>query len=82
MLDHKASWKSKSTKSYGEDVMKQFRLTLKRGLIGTTQRQRDAIRCLGLRRINHQVVVKDSPAMRGQIMSVQHLLEVKVEGQK
>ncbi|MGE0761812.1 MAG: 50S ribosomal protein L30 [Bdellovibrionales bacterium] len=60
-------------------MAKTFRVRLKRGLIGTTQRQRDAIRCLGLKRINDEKVVKDSPAMRGQIHNVQHLLEVSVE---
>ncbi len=60
-------------------MKKSFRLKLKRSLIGTTQRQKDAVRCLGLRKIRHEVVVQDSPAMRGQIMKVQHLLDVTVE---
>ncbi len=60
-------------------MAKAFRVRLKRGLIGTTQRQRDGIRCLGLKRINDEKVVKDSPAMRGQIARLQHLLEVSVE---
>lgn len=58
---------------------KSYRVKLKRSLIGTTQRQKDSARCLGLRRINHEVVVKDSPAMRGLIYNIQHLLEVKPE---
>ncbi len=60
-------------------MAKSFRVKLKKSLIGTTQKQRDAVRCLGLRKVNQEVVVKDSPAMRGQIFGVQHLLEVKVE---
>jgi large subunit ribosomal protein L30 len=60
-------------------MAKSFRVRLKRGLIGTTQKQRDAVRCLGLKRINDEVVVKDGPAMRGQIYHVQHLLDVTVE---
>ena len=39
--------------------MKSFKVTLKRGLIGTTQSQRDAVRCLGLRRINDSKMIKD-----------------------
>ena len=58
---------------------KTFKITLKRGLIGTTQRQRDAVRCLGLRRINDVKVIPDNPANRGQITMVQHLLDVVVE---
>ncbi len=56
---------------------KGFKITLKRGLIGTTRDQRDAVRCLGLRRINDSKVIPDNPANRGQIMKVQHLLEVE-----
>ena len=58
---------------------KGFKITLKRGLIGTTRDQRDAVRCLGLRRINDSKVITDNPANRGQISKVQHLLEVQVE---
>ncbi len=58
---------------------KGFKVTLKRGLIGTTRTQRDAVRCLGLRRINHSKVIKDNPANRGQIYKIQHLLDVQVE---
>ncbi len=60
-------------------MAKQFRVTLKRSLIGCTPGQKATIRCLGLRRIRHEVVVKDNPAMRGQIMKVQHLVAVKPE---
>lgn len=54
-----------------------FKVTLKRGLIGATSQQRDAIRCLGLRRIRDSKVIADNPANRGQIFKVQHLLEVE-----
>lgn len=60
-------------------MAKSFKVTLKRGLIGTTQDQRDAVRCLGLRRINDSKLIKDNPANRGQIYKVQHLVDVQVE---
>ncbi len=60
-------------------MAKQFRVTLKRSLIGCTKDQRETVRCIGLRRREQEVVVNDSPAMRGQIMKVQHLLDVKPE---
>ena len=60
-------------------MAKSFRVTLRRSIIGCTQSQRDTVRCLGLRRIRHAVVVADNPAMRGQIMKVQHLVDVQVE---
>ncbi len=60
-------------------MAKQFRVKLKRSLIGTTQTQRETARCLGLRTINKVVVIKDNPANRGQIFKIQHLLDVKPE---
>jgi large subunit ribosomal protein L30 len=60
-------------------MAKFFRVRLKRGRIGTTQRQRAGLDCLCLRKINDEIVVKDDPAMRGQIFHLQHLLEVSVE---
>lgn len=57
-------------------MAKSFRVKLKRSLIGCTQNQRDTVRCLGLRKINQEVIVADNPAVRGQIFKVQHLLEV------
>ena len=60
-------------------MAKTFKVTLKRGLIGTTQSQRDAVRCLGLRRINSSSVITDNPANRGQIYKVQHLVQVEVQ---
>lgn len=60
-------------------MAKQFRVKLKRSLIGTTQTQRETARCLGLRAVNKEVVIKDNPANRGQIFKIQHLLDVKPE---
>lgn len=60
-------------------MAKQFRVKLIKGLRGTTQQQREAVRCLGLKRLQSEVVVKDDPAMRGQIYKIQHLLQVTVE---
>ena len=37
------------------------------------------VRCLGLRKVGQVVALKDNPAVRGQIMTVQHLLDVTVE---
>lgn len=59
-------------------MAKSFKVTLKKGLRGCTQPQRDAVRCLGLRKINSNKVVADNPAMRGQIRKVQHLIDVEV----
>ena len=46
---------------------------------GATQRQRESLRGLGLRRRHHEVEREDTPAIRGMINKVFHLVEI-VEG--
>ncbi len=58
---------------------KQFKIKLIKSLIKCSQKQKDSIRCLGLKKLHQQVIVKDNPAIRGQIKKVQHLLECRVE---
>lgn len=61
--------------------MSQYKLSLVRSLIGSTKRQRDSVRGLGLKRINDSVVVTETPAIRGMIDKVSHLVAVeKIEG--
>ena len=60
-------------------MAKSFRVKLIKGLRGTTQKQRDGVRCLGLRRLQSEAVVNDTPANRGQIYKVHHLVKVIVE---
>jgi large subunit ribosomal protein L30 len=57
-------------------MAKQFKITLKRSLISTTASQRETARCIGLRKTGSSAIVNDGPAMRGQIMKLQHLVEV------
>lgn len=60
-------------------MAKQFRVTLKRSLISCTKSQQETARCVGLRKIRQEVIVKDNPANRGQLMKIQHLIDVKPE---
>jgi large subunit ribosomal protein L30 len=60
-------------------MAKSFRVKLIKGLRGTSKSQRDAVRCLGLRKLQSESVIKDNPANRGQIYKVHHLLQVTVE---
>ena len=43
---------------------------------GSDKSQRDTLRSIGLRRIGHEVEVKDTPQMRGMLHKVRHLVEV------
>ncbi|MFS8523345.1 MAG: 50S ribosomal protein L30 [Limnochordales bacterium] len=55
----------------------QLKITWKRSAIGRQQDQKDTIRALGLRRLNHTVVHEDNPTIRGMIFKVRHLVEVE-----
>lgn len=59
-------------------MTKTFKVTLKRSMIACSQTQRETIRCLGLKKIRQSAVVLDNPANRGQILKVQHLIDVEV----
>ena len=57
-------------------MAKEFKVKLIKSLIGKSKKQRDTVRCLGLKKINHEIIIKDNPAQRGQIFKIQHMLEV------
>jgi large subunit ribosomal protein L30 len=52
-------------------------VTLRRSTIGTKPKTRGTIRALGLRRINHTVVLPDRPEIRGMLARVPHLVDVQ-----
>jgi large subunit ribosomal protein L30 len=56
---------------------KVLRVTLVKSPIGYTQRQKDTVRALGLRRMNQTVEHGDSPVVRGMIAKVSHLVQVE-----
>jgi len=47
--------------------------------IGRPDNQHQALRSLGLRRIRHTVERQDSPAVRGLIAKIPHLVEIVEE---
>jgi large subunit ribosomal protein L30 len=54
-----------------------LKVTLTRSTIGCSERQRNAIRGLGLRKIGVSRDVENTPAIRGLIKSVIHLIQVE-----
>lgn len=56
---------------------KQIKVTLVRSPIGYPKRQKGTVRALGLKRMNQTVTHVDSPALRGMVNSVIHLVEVE-----
>jgi len=58
-------------------MSKRLKVTQVRSAISREQNQRETLRSLGIRRLNRPVTVQDTPAMRGMIASVRHLLHVE-----
>jgi len=58
--------------------MTQIEVTQTRGLSHKPTTQKLTLRGLGLRGIRHTVVLRDTPAIRGMIEKVQHLVSVRV----
>jgi large subunit ribosomal protein L30 len=56
--------------------MKALKVTQLRSTIGFDRKQALAMRGLGLRRIRQTVEVPDTPAVRGLILTVRHLVKV------
>lgn len=57
--------------------MATLRITYRKSAIGYRQNQKDTIRKLGLRRLHQTVEHEDSPAIRGMVATVSHLVEVE-----
>lgn len=56
--------------------MNKIKVTLTKSPIGYTQKQRDTVASLGLRRMNQTVEHFDTPEIRGMINKIPHLLTV------
>jgi large subunit ribosomal protein L30 len=52
------------------------KVQLVRSPIGTKQSHRDTVRGLGLRKLNSEAVLEDTPAVRGMINKVAYLVKV------
>ncbi len=55
---------------------KTLKVKLVKSVIGTKQSHRDTVRGLGLRRLNSEAVLEDTPAVRGMIDKVSYLVKV------
>ncbi len=54
-----------------------FTVTYRKSAIGYNKDQKDTIKRLGLRRLNQSVELADTPAHRGMVHKVQHLVDVQ-----
>jgi large subunit ribosomal protein L30 len=55
---------------------KRVKVTLVRSTIGFDKKQAMVVESMGLRRLHHTIEVPDTPAMRGMIHKVRHLVTV------
>ncbi|MGE5581648.1 MAG: 50S ribosomal protein L30 [Bacillota bacterium] len=58
---------------------KMIAVTWKHSAIGRAQVQKDTIKAIGFKRLNQTLEKVDTPALRGMIQKVAHLVEVKEE---
>ena len=55
---------------------KKLKVTLIRSTIGFNETQAKTVEGMGLRRLRHTVELPDTPATRGMILKVRHLVTV------
>ncbi|MDC3414624.1 50S ribosomal protein L30 [Aquibacillus sp. 3ASR75-11] len=58
-------------------MAKKLEITLTRSVIGRSEAQRATVKTLGLNKIRQSVVREDTPAVRGMVNKVAHLISVK-----
>jgi large subunit ribosomal protein L30 len=55
----------------------KIKVTQVKSVIGTIEQHRACIRGLGLRRLNHSVILMDTPEIRGMINRVNYLVKAE-----
>ena len=65
----------RAAKNTGET--RRVKITLVKSTIGFNRDQATVVQGIGLRRIGHSVELMDTPATRGMIHKVRHLVEVE-----
>jgi len=55
----------------------KLKITLVRSMIGRPEKQRKVLRGMGLTKLNKTVELEDTPAIRGMVNHVSHLVEAE-----
>jgi len=58
------------------EAKKTLKVKLVRSPIGCKQSHRDTVRGLGLRKLNSESVLEDTPSVRGMINKISYLVQV------
>lgn len=57
--------------------VKRIKVTQVRSAIGSPADQKATVKALGLKRLHHTVEKDDTPAVRGMLFKVRHLIKVE-----
>lgn len=57
--------------------MGKVKITQIKSIIDRSKRQKDTMKALGLRKINHSVVHETTPQIEGMIRKINHLVKVE-----
>ena len=55
----------------------KLKITLTKSTIGANPKQKKVVQALGLRKLHHSVELDDTPATRGAVAKVTHLVTVE-----
>ena len=55
----------------------KLKITLIKSMIGRPEKQRQVLRGMGLTRLNKSVELQDTPAIRGMVYKVRHLVKAE-----
>jgi large subunit ribosomal protein L30 len=58
-------------------AVKKLKVTQVRSTISCPHDQKATVKALGLKRINHSIEKDDTPAVRGMLFKVRHLVKVE-----
>ena len=58
-------------------TQKYLKITQVRSLIDKMEKHKRTVKALGLKRIRHTVIHKDTPQIRGMVNQVRHIVEVE-----
>jgi large subunit ribosomal protein L30 len=69
-------------KKAGEKAAGRVRIRMIGSVIGCPEKQRATVRGLGLRRLHQMVEREDTPAVRGMVKKIPHLVEIVTDGRQ
>ena len=58
-------------------MAEKLNITLVKSMIGRPEKHRKVLRGMGLTKLNRTVALEDTPAIRGMIHAVKHLVKVE-----